>query len=84
MAHAAGTPDRTPASLRERAARLRSYVRELLSDEAGPRLTALADELEAEATGIEAEQGHLRHGEGKQCWFRQFTRADMHNITGNN
>jgi hypothetical protein len=48
------SPDEKSAALRARAARARWFARALEYDEAGPRLRALADKLEAEATALDA------------------------------
>jgi hypothetical protein len=47
------SPTQTPPELRAFAARVRRHARNLLSDEAVPRLLAFAEELEARAKAIE-------------------------------
>ena len=46
-------PPQTPPELRAFAARVRRHARNLLSDEAVPRLLAFAEELDARADAIE-------------------------------
>jgi hypothetical protein len=47
------SPVQTPLELRARAARVRRHARNLLSDEAVPRLLAFAEELDDRAKAIE-------------------------------
>ena len=46
-------PTESPLELRARAVRVRRHARDLLFDEAVPRLLAFADELDARADAIE-------------------------------
>jgi hypothetical protein len=49
-------PAETATELRMRAARTRRYALNLILDEAGPRLAALADELDARAEAMGEHQ----------------------------
>ena len=52
-----GREPENPARLRQMALRARKLARTLPGDEAGKRLDAYADELEARARAIERERG---------------------------